>query len=175
MYVNGKHINNLEEADIKRLFSSGIREGKTLEYKRELNISEEKDKNRQEFLFDIAAMYNTEGGCIIYGIEELKDEKNKNTGLPGKLVHQTLGNFDQTVLTIHDIVRNYTDPSIGSLIVRSMIVDGAMIVIVGIGKVWGLPSMVTFNTAYRFYRRNTTGKYLPDTFELNQVFMQHGE
>jgi hypothetical protein len=77
MYLSGKFIHELIDEDIIRLLDNSIRESKTLEYKRKFSIDEDKDKSRQEFIFDLTAMYNTAGGCIVYGIKDKKDERWK--------------------------------------------------------------------------------------------------
>ena len=68
MYLLGKRVDNLTEQDILRLKTDEIEENKFIEYKRDLEFKPADKK--KEFLFDITAMYNTEGGCIIFGVEE---------------------------------------------------------------------------------------------------------
>jgi hypothetical protein len=174
MYLFGKHISKLESLDILRLIENKIRENTTLEYKRELNLDEGKDKGRQEFLFDVSAMYNTDGGCIIYGIEEARDNRNKNTGYPAKLHPLEIDNIDALSLKIRDIVRSGTQPAIANVEVAALSVEGSTVIIIGISKGFGLPVMVTYNDLNKFYRRNTSGKYAVDVFELNQLF-QHSQ
>ena len=80
MYLLGKRADQIDAEDISRLVTNQIQETKALDYKKELKLSQDKDK--KEFLFDITSMFNTDGGCLIYGIEERKDEKGQNTGIP---------------------------------------------------------------------------------------------
>lgn len=61
MYILGIRADKLVESDIKRLISNQIQENKSLDYKKELHIS--KDNDKKEFLYDISAMYNTDGGA----------------------------------------------------------------------------------------------------------------
>ena len=83
MYILGIRADKLQVADIKRLVENQIQENSNLDYKKELSIS--KDKDKKEFLFDVSAMYNTDGGCLVFGIEEEKDINNQNTGKPKKI------------------------------------------------------------------------------------------
>jgi len=52
-------------------------------------------------------------------------------------------------------------------------VDGRTILILGIPKGLGLPSMVTYNQTNKFYKRRNSGKYAVDVYELNNMFMQN--
>ncbi|WP_430974652.1 AlbA family DNA-binding domain-containing protein [Sunxiuqinia rutila] len=171
MYLLGIRADKINESDIKRLIDNQIQENKSLDYKRDLNLSTDKDK--KEFLFDLTAMYNTDGGCLIFGIEEEKDEKKQNTGKPLKIVGIELENSDKLIQRIEDIIKNSTEPSISQVIINIVEVELKKILIVGIPKGLGLPAMVTFNQTNKFYRRRNSGKFAVDVYELNQMFMQN--
>jgi len=93
MYIFGKRADSLKKEDVARLVQNKVQENKSLVYKRDLNLSLDKDK--KDFLFDIAALSNTEGGCLIYGIQESKDEKGQNTGTPELIFGITVENRDK--------------------------------------------------------------------------------
>ena len=143
MYLLGIRADKINEFDIKRLIDNQIQENKSLDYKRDLNLSTDKDK--KEFLFDLTAMYNTDGGCLIFGIEEGKDEKKQNTGKPHKIVGIEFENRDKLILQIEDIIKNSTEPSISQIIINIVEIESKKILIIGVPKGIGLPSMVTFN------------------------------
>lgn len=143
---------------------------KALDYKRELNISEDADK--KEFLGDITSFYNTDGRCIIFGIEEKKDENGHNTGIPEKIVAIPDENEDKLFQKIEDLIRSNTETNIAFVISHIEDIKGDKVLVLGIPKGLGLPAMVTFNDSNRFYRRKNTGKYLVDVFELNDMFMK---
>lgn len=163
----------LDANDIQRLLTSEIRERKDLEYKRELNIDDNRDKNKQEFLCDIASFYNTDGGCIIFGIEEKKNSQGKNTGIPSSLYDQKIDNPDALILKLHDIIKSGTEPAITNISIKCINVDGIHVLVLGIGRGLGLPSMVIHNEINKFYRRNSSAKYAVDVYELNQMFMEN--
>ncbi len=171
MYLFGKRADSLTAEDIQRLVDNGVKETKTLDYKRELNIS--KDADKKEFLGDITSFHNTDGGCIIFGIEEKKDENGHNTGTPEKIVAIPDENEDKLFQKIEDLIRSNTEPSIAFVIPHIVDVKGDKVLVLGIPKGLGLPAMVTFNDSNRFYRRKNTGKYLVDVFELNDMFMKN--
>ncbi|QVY66848.1 helix-turn-helix domain-containing protein [Polaribacter sp. Q13] len=171
MYILGIKADNIVEADIKRLIENQIQENKSLDYKRDLNFA--KDKDKKEFLFDITAMYNTDGGCLIFGIEEKKDENNQNTGKPSKVTGIEIENSDKLTQQIEDIVKNCTEPSISSLIIKELKIDALNVLIIGIPKGLGLPAMVTYNQTNKFFKRRNSGKFAVDVYELNNMFMQN--
>lgn len=171
MYLLGKRADKLNADDIIRLVQNKVQENKSLDYKRELKLSQDKDK--KEFLFDITSMSNTDGGCFIFGIEENKDEKGQNTGTPEKIVGIHIENYDKLSQQIEDIVRGNTEPSISNIALNALVVEGQNILVVGVSKTLGLPTMVTFHESSKFYRRRNSGKYSVDVYELNQMFMQN--
>lgn len=171
MYILHKRADQLTSDDIKRLVANQVKESKSLDYKKELKLSQDKDK--KEFLFDVSSMSNTDGGCLIYGIEEYKDDKNQNTGVPETIIGIIIENFDKLSQQIEDTVKGNTDPSISNIILNHLEVDEKSILVIGIAKNLGLPVMVTFNESNKFYRRRNSGKYAVDVYELNQMFMQN--
>ncbi len=171
MYILGIKADKIVEKDIKRLIENQIQENKSLDYKRDVNFA--KDKDKKEFLFDISAMYNTDGGCLIFGIEEEKDERNQNTGKPSKVTGIEIENSDKLIQQIEDIVKNCTEPSISQLIIKELKVGSKNVLIIGVPKGLGLPAMVTYNQTNKFYKRRNSGKFAVDVYELNNMFMQN--
>lgn len=171
MYVLGVRADKLTDNDIQRLIENQVPEQKTLEYKKELHFA--KDADKKEFLFDISAMYNTDGGCIIYGIEEEKDSNSQNTGKPQKISGIQIENTDKLIQQIEDVVKNNTEPSINHLVLQIISIEEKMILVLGIPKCIGLPTMVTFNQSNKFFKRRNSGKYAVDVYELNAMFMQN--
>lgn len=171
MYILGKRADQLNADDIKRLVQNQVQETKSLDYKRELKLGQ--DKERKEFLFDITSMFNTEGGCLIFGIEERKDNKGQNTGTPESIPGIQIDNYDKLSQQIEDIIKGNTEPSITNITLNHLTVEGQSVLVIGISKGIGLPAMVTFNETNKFYRRRNSGKYAVDVYELNQMFMQN--
>lgn len=168
MYLNGKHTDNLEIEDVIRLIENEVAENRILDYKRELKIKDREEK--KEFLSDISSFANTSGGIIIFGIEELKDSKNQNTGIPKQIFGLEIDNIDKTILQIEDIVSNNIEPKIFGLAIKFLEYNDKYILIIGINKGLGLPHMVTYNSSNKFYRRKNTGKELLDVYELYNLF-----
>jgi len=76
----GRSLRDIGEADIRRLIELGLAEHLELEYKSELyggNL-----QGRKEFLLDVAMFANTNGGILIIGVSDLRDEHGQATGVP---------------------------------------------------------------------------------------------
>lgn len=173
MHLMGIPLSQITEKDILQLVADKIPENVTLEYKRELTLDADKTKARDEFLSDVTSLVNTSGGCIIYGIEEKRDPQNRNTGVPGGLHSASNDNYDNLQQKIHQALRQGTNPPV-SVEIRRLVVNAVPVILIGVPKRSGLPSMVTYNDNGRIYRRNSAGKYVPDVYELEQLFLANG-
>lgn len=162
---------DIDEKVIQRLFDSQIQENKTLDYKREIKIKSNDEK--KELLADITSFANTDGGIIIFGIEEKRNEKGENTGLPEKTVSLDVENPDKFVQSLEDIIHNNTDPKLSTVQIKFINFKSAQLLILGVPKYIGLPFMVTLNSTNKFYKRRNTGKYLVDVYELSDVFLRN--
>lgn len=167
MNLHGKPLSLVTEKDILQLIENEVPEGRDLDYKRDINLDD-----RKEFLFDLTSFANTTGGIIIYGVEEKKDTNSKNTGTIGKLTGIGQINEDQLKQQINSIVADGINPNLTPLQFKFLKVQDVQILLIGISQNFGLPHMVVLNRTNKFYRRNTSGKYLMDVIELNAAFLQ---
>lgn len=171
MIFRGKSIAEYTDSDIQSLIENKVPESKTIDYKRELKFDE---KSKVEFIYDVSSFYNTEGGFMVIGLDEEKDEDGRNSGLPkvpdSPVIVQ---NYDGLLLKIQDAVRQSTNPAIANLFFSPLLtVSGSNVYIVGIPKARSLPAMVTYGNNNRFYKRKANGKYSLDTYELYETFNQ---
>ena len=70
---------NLSDLSISSIWP--LAEGQTIEFKQELSTSTRDEK--REFVKDLAAMANTSGGVILYGVKEKKDGSGEVDSIPG--------------------------------------------------------------------------------------------
>lgn len=80
MAFAGKRLKNLDEKDIRQLVTSGEAEHLYLEYKAEQY--DNGHAGRRDFLLDICMFANAQGGLLLIGVPEQRDEKGQPTGLP---------------------------------------------------------------------------------------------
>ncbi|HET8926032.1 MAG TPA: ATP-binding protein [Candidatus Acidoferrum sp.] len=81
MIWEDKRLNEVTELDLRKILDSGIEEHKHLDYKAELYPNN--DAGQKDFLIDVCAFANAEGGILLIGVPEARDTKNgKPTGVP---------------------------------------------------------------------------------------------
>ena len=68
MALSNKPLLRLTENDLLALIANKEAEGKTLDYKR--NLVGRSETEKKEFLFDVSSFANTQGGHLVFGMEE---------------------------------------------------------------------------------------------------------
>jgi predicted HTH transcriptional regulator len=144
---------------IKSLIDDEVCESKYIEYKRELNIENKAEK--AEFLNDLTAMSNSEGGDIIYGIEEER-------GIPVKISEITIEDTDELMQKIENTLRDNITPRIKYYISFIETSINKYLIIIRLPKSLNAPHMVTSSG---FYIRNISGKHKMSVDELRECFM----
>jgi len=172
MKILNKSIEDLEIQDIERLISNQVPESITLDYKKELKLSTSSDK--KEFLADISSFNNTNGGVIIYGLQEEKDQYNKNKGIPESITPLAGINEDQTKQQIEQLVADGLSPKLTSLKFEFISHGNGVVIVIGIPNNFGLPRMIVHSGSNKFYKRRNTGRYLLDVYELSDEFLKSG-
>lgn len=80
-----------DQAKVEQLIKDGTQESLTLDYKAREALSKD-SKKRDEITKDVAAMANSDGGVLIYGVKEFDDPSKRY--LPEKIE-----SVDQTIIT----------------------------------------------------------------------------
>lgn len=151
--------------DFQDLIDNGVAEGKTIEYKEDIPLSNDSDK--KEFLYDISSFSNAGGGDLIAGITE-----DRATGLPASLVGIVIDNVDEFTRRVESLIRDGIAPRIVGLQISAYkIINSNYIVLIRIPKSWNSPHQVIFKNADKFYTRATNGKYKLDVTELRNAFI----
>lgn len=173
MRLLDKPLGSITSEDILYLKNNRIQESQTLEYKRELPGNTDNDK--KEFLADVTAFANTYGGIIIYGIEEEKDDQNKNSGIPKEIVGLNNINTDYEKQRIENILRDGVDPRLSNVMFKEIDVNGHVVLLINIPRSLVAPHIIWFQKSGRFYCRTNSGKYQMDVREIRQAFLQTDE
>lgn len=158
-----KELDQIEEEDLLYLIENAVLENKTLEYKQELNLNTNEEK--KEFLADISSFSNASGGDVIYGIVENRDE-----GTPERVEGISNDNIDELKGKIEGLIRDGTEPRVVVEIQDVNLSNSNVVLIIRVPKSWRSPHRVIFRKDYKFYSRNSTGKYHLDVEELRNAF-----
>lgn len=156
-----KPLNKIAEADIQALKETGVQEGQTLEFKRELPGTRDEDK--REFLADASSFANTEGGDMIYGVAE-------EQGIITDIVGASSPDFDAEILRLENLVRDGISPRM-SISFRVVICSAGKLLVARIERTWIRPHRVIFRGHDKFYARTSAGKFALDVSQLRMAFL----
>jgi len=162
MSLSNKPLDSIEESDLQALKDNKVSEKKTIEYKESLPLSDYESKKK--FLADVSSFANAAGGHLIYGIREESGEPVELCGL------QNI-DADAEILRLENLIRDSIEPRIPGVSMRAVPLQTAEVaIIIRIPRSWALPHVVKFQKHWRFYSRNSAGKYPLDVSELRAAF-----
>ncbi len=162
MALNDKPLASISEADLEYLLENKVREGKDIEYKRSLPGNADSDK--KEFLADVTSFANTNGGHLIYGIEE-------TGGVPTAILGLTVPDLDAAIQRLESLIRDGLQPRLTGVQIKAILLAGGTHAIVfHLPRSWALPHRVVLGGHDKFYGRSMTGKYPLDVPELRALF-----
>ena len=157
-----KQLAEITEADLNGLITSLVKEGKDIEFKRELNWSTPEAKRK--FLRGVASFANTQGGHIIFGMEA-KD------GVAQSLHALADFNEDSDTIRLRDFIRAHIEPKVYGVEFRAVSLSGGgHALVLWIPRGWAGPHMVTLDNDNRFYCRQGNGTALMDVGEVRTAF-----
>lgn len=110
-------IGQITESNLRALVSEGRREDAQLEFKSTLPSGS--DEGKKEFLKDVTAMANSQGGDLIYGIAE--DRSNpEDAGKAVELVGITGVNADATKLWMSELLNSSVEERLMGIEIREI-------------------------------------------------------
>lgn len=163
LVASGVALELVAEIDLQALVKDGIREGRRLEFKR--CLPGDKDEDKREFLADASSLANAGGGDLVFGVDEYQ-------GLAVK-ISPLAGDADAAILRLESILRTGVEPRLLGVRMQPVTVDDGWVLVVRVPKSWTAPHAVTLSSegTYRFFSRNSAGKYRLDVGELRSSFM----
>lgn len=164
--IFNKDLDDISEADLDALIENGVRESRRLDYKREL--PGRNDAAKKEFLADISSFANSDGGDLVYGIDEQRED-GQPTGLP-VLVGLEEKSLGAEILRLEGLATDGIDPRIPGLRSREIPCRAGRVLVFRVPKSPLRPHMVSFQKSSRFFSRTSGGKYQMDASEIRQAF-----
>jgi hypothetical protein len=165
-----KKAADIEPADLLALVDNRVPEGRMLDYKRDLNVSN--DENKREIARDVSSFANAAGGDLLYGFSEAKDAAGQNLGYPERVTGIECPNRDQTRQRIESILRDVVDPRVHGIEIHFIgQFDRGPVLLLRVPRSWNGPHMVQFRNQTHFYSRNSTGRHPLDIREIKAAFL----
>lgn len=156
-------LDEISPADIEALRTYGRSEGPTLDFKEAFPGADH--KGVRDFLADVTAFANTDGGDIVVGVRE---DKN---GIAAEIVGIDRAGIDEGLRRIDDQLRSCIDPRVPQFRVREIaLASGKVVLVMRVGASLIAPHRVTYDKSSRFFRRANRGNYEMSTAELRQAF-----
>lgn len=154
---------SITEKELQRLATDSVAESKTLEYKEALVLAT--DEQKREFLSDVTALGNTDGGDLLLGMKADKGIATEIVGLKGFVADDSIGK-------IENLLRDSIQPRLMGVQFRSIALqNGNHALLVRIPRSFAAPHMVRHQGVTRFCGRNSNGKYDLDVHELRSTFL----
>jgi hypothetical protein len=159
-----KPFDSIDESDLEALVANQVSECKVIEYKRELPGG--KDEDKKEFLHDVSSFANAAGGYLIYGIAA-KD------AIPVEICGLQDVNLDKEIQRLENMLRDSVEPRIPGVTPKSIPLSSGSgpVIIFRIPQSWAQPHVVKLGGHWRFYSRNSMGKYQLDVSEVRGKFL----
>jgi hypothetical protein len=155
-----KPLHAIQAGDLQDLVDRGVPEG-PLEYKGTLDLSTE--ANKLKIADDVSAFANTDGGRILFGIEE---EKVNGTPVASKVVGLKDGGV---VAAFADVMHSIIQPSPRFSLVQVEVSDGFVLVVDVPHSVTDLHMVSGFGKS-RYVRRGPTGNVPMRESEVREAY-----
>jgi hypothetical protein len=156
-------IDSITEDHLRTLIEDEVMELRVIEYKQEL--PGKRDEDKREFLQDVCSFANAAGGDLIYGITE-------SGGTPRGLVGIDAGDVDAEISRLESSIRDGIQPRIPRIQHQPVrLENGKHALVLRVPRSFSRPHVVTYKNHWKFYARNSNGKYQMDVGEVRQAFV----
>lgn len=150
------------EDSLLQCIASHIGESDTLEFKRSAPGGADKDKH--EFLKDVSALANANGGQIIYGMRE-------DSGVASELCPLGPESADSLILRLTQSLQSSVEPQIPALQFKPINLSaGGFVLALSVGRSFAGPHRVTLNGKNAFYARGPRGVFEYSYSQLRDAF-----
>lgn len=165
MYLNTKDFIELDEKLLSEFLEIKIKENMYLDYKANMS-SVEKGKTHKEFLKDVTAFANANGGNILIGVKEPSNNMTIEEQMIG-IENANEWSQDLERLTVTSI-----DPRISGLKIKPIpLSNGKSVIAIHIPPSLSRPHMVNYDKHRTFYMRHSESSFPMSTHEIRNSIM----
>lgn len=160
-----KDLSCITISDLEKLIKDEVTENKYVEYKLKVHL---KGEGRINFLSEICAFANSNGGDLIIGIKE-----NSSTGAAQSIEGIPVKNIDQYKLQLQNIIRSNVQPSIDLEMKEIKVNTSTYVLIIRVKEGNNKPYMINLRNG--FYYRDVAGKRPMSFSEIRNSFVSAHE
>ena len=154
-------LEQIKEGDLQALRDNKVGESYDIEYKQSLPATH---KEKIGFLAAVSSFANTRGGDLILGIREER-------GVPKELLGLSVTDLDKEILSLENLTRDCIKPRVTNIHFQPIdLATSKIIMVARVPRSWAAPHVVAFEKHWRFYGRNSAGKYQLDVDQLRAAF-----
>jgi hypothetical protein len=167
------NLDELSPSHVYGLIESEVAEGLRLEYKQQLPGDDPDGKRK--FLYEVAAMANSAGGDIVFGIRDSDGPDGQNTGIAGRLSGIRISNIQKTIEPLSNLIRDCISPRLTGVAMQIVNCSDGDVLVIRIPASWDKPHMVTIGKVDKFYTRTAIGVSPMSVDEIGRSFSEKGD
>ena len=164
-FLSRNEVNNLQKESLEEFLALRVQEGAYIDYKRKLSGKKKKEAHK-EFLKDITAFANANGGLLVLGVKEPSEDQSVDD--------QIIGLEDGTELakTLERLAASSVEPRIPGLLVNPVTIsDTHAVVAVYIPNSMIKSHMVNYMKDRTFFIRHTESSVPMATHEIRDAVL----
>jgi hypothetical protein len=140
-------LQDVDESTLQKLCATRCGESATLDFKRDVPGTSDRDKH--EFLKDVCAMANADGGDLVYGVAEVD-------GVAESLVPLTSESADEVQRRLSQVLDAGLEPRVHGIKLRAVPCGVGLCLVVRVPASFAGPHRYLFNQHSKFVMRNGT-------------------
>ena len=158
-----KPIAAVKEADLLWLIQNQVAEDRVIEYKELLPT--DSYEHKKDFLAGVCSLANTAGGDLIFGIRT-------ESGVPKEIKGLIVADLDAEKLRLEDLIRSGIHPRCPGVVIHTVpLQKGQSALCVRVPRSSLAPHVVRHQGHWRFYGRNSAGKYPLEVEEVRAAIL----
>jgi hypothetical protein len=165
--IPGARLEDITEADIQRLIDHSVREGRTLDFKDRLDLSDDGKRTLSE---DVCAFANAIGGDLVFGLVPT-DKREGDSAVAQSIAPIHVPNLDVTLQTLVNTARDSLEPQLATVQAHPVrLATGGHVIVLRVGASPNAPHRVVRDRGGHFFLRNSVGKERMDIHAIRSAF-----